>query len=570
MPATQAERDAQAFLARAADFRLGSLVTESAHDETRGLSDAAADDPASAIAMLQRVDRDLAPVVRRAVTSDAFAQLERAFDASFDNGGKVVFTGCGATGRLALLLESMWRKACRGAGDASLENRVFGVMAGGDFALIKSVEGFEDHASFGRAQIAAHEVTSRDTVVAITEGGETTFVIGTAWAGREAGAETFFVYNNPDELLRPVQRSREVLDEPDITKLNLTTGPMAVAGSTRMQATSVQLAVVGFALERSLERARGHRPMPTEAFADVVDRLLSQLALPAGVSALARLTEREAAVYRREPHGRVLYRADRLMLDVMTDTTERSPTFSLPPFRRRGEDDRPLSWSFVKHPAASTPEAWRRLLGRPIRGIAWDRSDYEAMGAPRSVVDNPPALDARTIEGFEIGCEPTDGAFDMRVAVAAPGETWPADVPCDVLLQVGGDPVDAAAERLQLPLDVPSTALDVPLRLAAKLALNTVSTATMAAIGRLDSNWMVHVRCANMKLIDRGIRLLMDRASLDYESACRELFVSIRELDAQRSPESPVAHALARLRSRHATSAADTPRSKMHIQKELP
>jgi N-acetylmuramic acid 6-phosphate etherase len=560
MPPTDAEgadRDAQAFLARAADFRLGSLVTESSHTQTRGLSGAAADDPASAIAMLQRVDRDLVPVVRQAVTSDAFSRLEQAFDASLGSGGKIVFTGCGATGRLALQLESMWRWACHAAGEASLENRVFGVMAGGDFALIKSVEGFEDHASFGQAQLTAHDVGPSDTVVAITEGGETTFVIGTAWAGLEAGAETFFVYNNPDELLRPVQRSREVLDEPRIHKLNLTTGPMAVAGSTRMQATSVQLAVVGFALERSLDRARGNGTEPVDAFPEVVDRLLTQLASSAGVSALARWTQLEASVYRREPKGRVLYRADRLMFDVMTDTTERSPTFSLPPFRRRGEHDQALSWSFVKHPWASTPDAWRRLLGRPIRGLRWDGSDYAAMGAPRSLIDNPPALDAKTLETFEIGCESSDEAYELRVAVAAPGETWPAEVPCDVLVQIGGDAVETAAELLQLPLDMPSTALDVPVRLAAKLALNTVSTASMAAIGRLDSNWMVHVRCANMKLIDRGIRLLMDRASLDYESACRKLFASMRELDEERSVESPVAHALERLRSPHTTGAAD-------------
>ena len=263
---------------------------------------------------------------------------------------------------------------------------------------------------------------------------------------------------------------------------------------------------------------------------------------------MTRLAELEAEAYLRNPHGRVLYLADRLMLDVMTDTTERSPTFSLPPFRRRGESDRPPSWSFVKHPSAATPDAWRKLLGRPIRGLSWEGPDYAALNAPRSLVDHPPSLDAATIEGFEIGCEPTDDAFDIRVGVAAPGEAWPTEVACDVLLQVGGESVGTDAEVLALPVAIPSTSLDVLLRLAAKLALNTLSTASMAAIGRLDGNWMVHVSCSNMKLIDRGIRLLMDRASLDYASACRELFASIHELDRAGSVDSPVAHALSRLR----------------------
>ena len=77
------------------------------------------------------------------------------------------------------------------------------VMAGGDYALIKSVEGFEDFAPFGRKQIADLGVAGGDMVFAITEGGETSFVIGTAWQALEAGARVAFVYNNPDECCGP-------------------------------------------------------------------------------------------------------------------------------------------------------------------------------------------------------------------------------------------------------------------------------------------------------------------------------------------------------------------------------
>ena len=65
-------------------------------------------------------------------------------------------------------------------------------MAGGDFALIKSVEGFEDFTAFGKKQIADLGVSAKDVVFAITEGGETSFVIGTAWEGVEVGGEGLF------------------------------------------------------------------------------------------------------------------------------------------------------------------------------------------------------------------------------------------------------------------------------------------------------------------------------------------------------------------------------------------
>ncbi len=126
---------------------------------------------------------------------------------SLKNGGRIFFTGCGSTGRLSILLDSVWRdfwQQQRAGGlfpVADFENRTFSVMAGGDFALIKSVEGFEDFTAFGKKQINDLGVSAKDVVFAITEGGETSFVIGTAWAGVEAGAKVYFVYNNPDDIL---------------------------------------------------------------------------------------------------------------------------------------------------------------------------------------------------------------------------------------------------------------------------------------------------------------------------------------------------------------------------------
>ena len=79
------------------------------------------------------------------------------------------------------------------------------------------------------------------------------FVIGTAWKGLEEGAKVYFVYNNPDDILcRHVQRSREVIQEPRIEKINLTPGPMSITGSTRMQATTIQLCVMLTVLEMVL------------------------------------------------------------------------------------------------------------------------------------------------------------------------------------------------------------------------------------------------------------------------------------------------------------------------------
>src|SRR5213078_1203742 len=181
-----------------------------------------------------------------------------------ENRGKIFFTGCGSTGRLSIQLVSIWRdfwqrQRVRGfvwsPSPEDFEDRAFSVMAGGDFALIKAVEGFEDFSAFGKKQIGDLGVSAKDVVFAITEGGETSFVIGTAWKGVEVGAKVYFVYNNPDDVLcQHVQRSREIIQEPRIEKINLITGPMSITGSTRMQATTIQLCVILTVLEMVLRQ----------------------------------------------------------------------------------------------------------------------------------------------------------------------------------------------------------------------------------------------------------------------------------------------------------------------------
>jgi len=60
---------------------------------------------------------------------------------------------------------------------------------------------------------------------------------------------------------------------------------------------------------------------------------------------------------------------------------------------------------------------------------------------------------------------------------------------------------------------------------AQKLVLNMVSTAVMIRIGRVEDNKMVNMQLTNTKIVDRGTRMVMERAGItDYEQA-RELLL---------------------------------------------
>jgi len=210
-----AKRRSEEFLRISSQFQLGALTTESSHPTTANLSDVARQSIPDALKLLFEVDEDVVRKYREFVESQrAFSIVESVLNA-LRGGGRMFFTGCGSTGRLSIQLVSIWRdfwqqQSAPGVAAASdLEDRAFAAMAGGDYALIKAVEGFEDFTDFGKKQLGDLGISSRDVVFAITEGGETSFVIGTAWKGLEAGAKVYFVYNNPDDVLRAtVQRSR--------------------------------------------------------------------------------------------------------------------------------------------------------------------------------------------------------------------------------------------------------------------------------------------------------------------------------------------------------------------------
>ena len=80
----------------------------------------------------------------------------------------------------------------------------------------------------------------------------------------------------------------------------------------------------------------------------------------------------------------------------------------------------------------------------------------------------------------------------------------------------------------------PDTPLQLMKHLAVKLALNTVSTGTMAVLGRVTGNWMSWVDTTNKKLIDRAARLIAEIGGMDYRSACIRLFEAMETLEQTR------------------------------------
>jgi N-acetylmuramic acid 6-phosphate etherase len=158
--------------------------------------------------------------------------LVAAIDAAAERlaaGGRLVYAGAGTSGRIA-------------AQDAAElpptfnwpYERALPVMAGGDAALLRSVEGAEDDSDAARRALAALHLGRNDVVVALAASGRTPFAIAALDYAREVGALAIGVFNNAGSRMEAASDLPILLD----------TGAELLAGSTRMQAGTAQKAAL--------------------------------------------------------------------------------------------------------------------------------------------------------------------------------------------------------------------------------------------------------------------------------------------------------------------------------------
>ena len=557
VPVTETARArAREFVENQKSFRLGFLPTERSNPITASLESDFKRSCEDGVACLQRADRQVAIVLRHSLVSPEFKALVDAMEKALRSPkGRIVFSGCGATGRESILLESMWRDffsrrtAELTAGERKLADRIASIMTAGDFALIKSVEFFEDYWNGGARQTDMLNVGPEDVFIAINGGGECSTILGSVERAVQRGAKGFMNINNPKELLRKIERSRVIIDDPRVTTIDLFCGSMGIAGSTRMQSTTSQQLFYSAALEQTLVRLlpRFAKEL-SEDYAQTFEDLLSGLEAPAARRGLARAIAFEAEVYGQG--GRITYLADDCMLDIFTDNTERSPTFMLPQLKSSDEKFGVQSWAFVKNPLYSTPDCWTRMFRRAPRCLEnFSAADARAMGMSQRIIDHPPKIGTPDLLKFMIGNEPAperiegfpravavtfsvgQASSSYRAAAARLASAWPERVPFHV------GTADAAVRDAPGALCVPVEIVDSPLEtwkhLAVKLVFNNLSTGTMTVCGRVAGNYMSWVSISNKKLTDRGIRLLRDLGGLSYETAAERLFAAQEWIEKQ-------------------------------------
>ncbi len=203
---------------------LDKLTTETRNEKTMNL------DQMSVIEILKAMN-DEDRKVPEAITSELEnigAAVELAID-SLQKGGRLVYLGAGTSGRLGVLDAAECPPTF-----GTDPGMVVGLIAGGEKAMQKAVEGAEDSLTLAEEELRSIHLSPDDTLVGIAASGRTPYVIGGLRYAKQIGASTVSIACN---------KNAEISGCSDIA-IEIAAGPEVLTGSTRLKAGTAQKLVL--------------------------------------------------------------------------------------------------------------------------------------------------------------------------------------------------------------------------------------------------------------------------------------------------------------------------------------
>ncbi|MCG3138354.1 MAG: N-acetylmuramic acid 6-phosphate etherase [Phycisphaerae bacterium] len=194
----------------------GHLLTEQCNAHTAHIDRATIEE---AFDLINNEDHQVAAAV--AAARPSICAAIRLVVAALQQGGRLLYIGAGTSGRLGVLDAAECPPTFM-----SDPQQVQGIIAGGEAALRRSVEGAEDDAVDAVRAVTMHRISNRDVVMGIAAGGTTTFVHAALAEAKRLQAATIFLACVPHE---------QAPDAADAS-IRVLTGPEVITGSTRMKA----------------------------------------------------------------------------------------------------------------------------------------------------------------------------------------------------------------------------------------------------------------------------------------------------------------------------------------------
>jgi len=200
-------------------IQIEHLATEKSNPESINLDELT---PLEIVRLMNREDAKVASAIEERLPQIAKA-VELIIEA-LKEGGRVIYFGAGTSGRLAVI------DASECPPTFSTTNEFIGIIAGGDGALRKSVEGAEDSDKLAIENLMDIKLSKKDIAIGIAASGRTPYVIGGLNYAGNIGAKTITISCNPNSEIGKLAN----------VAIDVEVGPEVLTGSTRLKAGTAQ------------------------------------------------------------------------------------------------------------------------------------------------------------------------------------------------------------------------------------------------------------------------------------------------------------------------------------------
>lgn len=201
-------------------LNLKSMSTETRNQNTMNLDIMS---PLEVVTVMNQEDAKVPAAITPALPN--IAQCVTWAIASIEAGGRIIYMGAGTSGRLGVL-DAVECPPTFGVAPEV----VVGLIAGGEKAFVKAVEGAEDSRELGRQDLIDIKLEARDIVIGIAASGRTPYVLGGLAYAQEVGCHTVGISCNPGSA---VGAAAELAIE-------VVPGPECLTGSTRLKSGTCQ------------------------------------------------------------------------------------------------------------------------------------------------------------------------------------------------------------------------------------------------------------------------------------------------------------------------------------------
>lgn len=201
-------------------LNLDNLSTEQRNPNTAEI------DRVSTLEMVRLINQEDKKVAL--AVEQVLPEIAQAIDIIADRlkqGGRLFYIGAGTSGRLGVLDAS----ECPPTYGVDF-GMVIGLIAGGDSAIRRAVEGAEDSRELGANDLASHHLSQQDVLVGLAASGRTPYVIGGLEYANSVGAATIAIACTKSSAIGKIAE----------VAIEALPGPEVVTGSTRMKAGTAQ------------------------------------------------------------------------------------------------------------------------------------------------------------------------------------------------------------------------------------------------------------------------------------------------------------------------------------------